>query len=127
MSTASSRSGLWFMGSTWLNWSLVSGFLLAEHMENGFDSFWRIRSDAHRIPIRDLIGISLYNLQLTVNCFWYIVCLMDKQSPQHKFTASQLRDAAKLDRVTYDQWKARSIITTSHPVFGSGKPQLYSA
>jgi DNA-binding transcriptional MerR regulator len=45
---------------------------------------------------------------------------------KHQYTASQLRNAANISRVTYDQWRARGLIKSEHKPEGSGDRQLYS-
>ncbi len=42
------------------------------------------------------------------------------------YTAAQLRSAARISRVTYDQWRARGFIASAQPARGSGHPQRYS-
>lgn len=46
--------------------------------------------------------------------------------PEHKYSAAQLREAANISVVAYDQWKARGFITSEQRTSGTGKPQLYS-
>ena len=42
------------------------------------------------------------------------------------YTAAQLCRAARISRVTYDQWRARGFIASAQPPRGSGHPQRYS-
>ncbi len=44
----------------------------------------------------------------------------------HPYTAADLMAAAQLDRVTYDQWKARGRIWFSADSLAPGKPHKYS-
>lgn len=44
----------------------------------------------------------------------------------HKYGALELRKAANISKVLYDQWKARGFIKSKHEVQGTGRPQLYN-
>lgn len=45
---------------------------------------------------------------------------------EHKYTASQMWEAANISAASYHQWRSRGFIKSKYKTEGSGKPQLYS-